>query len=365
MSRIIGVTVGTPTSPSTMQEAIRPVKSVNGMLPDDKGNVVVETSNAGSKEEIQQYVSEQIDSVVPVWARQEDKPEYTAEEVGALSDTTTLKDLENDAGFITLEDLPDLESCTGMFVQDDEPEDAPDGSIWIDTDENPRKAANSVTPDEMKAYVNAAIGGIQLNETDPTVPDWAKAEEKPSYAASEIAANMTIDEQKCENVDAALNALANRSVGGGSCLDLEDFELIDTIDFSTEEMSQMSASKSYTVDNVLEVVFVWKRLQNISSSTYVTLRLWFNEHAMPSLIRTAPANINMYGYSYYKVLKNLGIMYWSPTGAADEPNNNGCNGQIPYNLPTKHSEPITSIKIANESNASYIVTSGTVEIYVR
>lgn len=97
-----------------------------------------------------------------------------------------------------------------------------------------------VTEDEMKAYVNKAIGGIQLNETDPTVPAWAKAKEKPSYAASEIAANVTIDEQQCKNVDEALNALANRSVGGGSGEIYSDLELIVEHTVTAEEAATAS-----------------------------------------------------------------------------------------------------------------------------
>lgn len=41
MSRIIGVTVGTPTSPSRIEEAIKPIKTVNGIGPDENGNVEV------------------------------------------------------------------------------------------------------------------------------------------------------------------------------------------------------------------------------------------------------------------------------------------------------------------------------------
>lgn len=41
MSKIIGVTVGTPTSPSKMEEELKPVKTVNGVAPDENGNVNV------------------------------------------------------------------------------------------------------------------------------------------------------------------------------------------------------------------------------------------------------------------------------------------------------------------------------------
>lgn len=39
MSRIIGVTVGTPTSPTKIENEIKPVKTINSIAPDDNGNV--------------------------------------------------------------------------------------------------------------------------------------------------------------------------------------------------------------------------------------------------------------------------------------------------------------------------------------
>lgn len=41
MSKIIGITVGTPTSPARMELALNPVKTVNGIAPDENGNVEV------------------------------------------------------------------------------------------------------------------------------------------------------------------------------------------------------------------------------------------------------------------------------------------------------------------------------------
>lgn len=43
MRKIIGVTVGTPTSPSKIGEELKPVKTVNGVKPDKNGNVQVST----------------------------------------------------------------------------------------------------------------------------------------------------------------------------------------------------------------------------------------------------------------------------------------------------------------------------------
>ena len=40
--KIIGITVGTPLSPQIMKEKLKPVLSVNGVKPDNNGNVIVE-----------------------------------------------------------------------------------------------------------------------------------------------------------------------------------------------------------------------------------------------------------------------------------------------------------------------------------
>lgn len=47
MSKIIGVTVGTPTSPSKMEEELKPVKTVNGITPDENGNVQLPGGGGG------------------------------------------------------------------------------------------------------------------------------------------------------------------------------------------------------------------------------------------------------------------------------------------------------------------------------
>ena len=39
--KIIGVTVGTPTSPKKIEKEIKPIKTVNGNTPDENGNVNV------------------------------------------------------------------------------------------------------------------------------------------------------------------------------------------------------------------------------------------------------------------------------------------------------------------------------------
>ncbi len=79
------------------------------------------------------YLTKETDPTVPSWAKQQNKPTYTASEVGALPNNTKIpsktSDLTNDSGFIT-----------------------------------------------------------GYTETDPTVPAWAKAPNKPTYTADEVGA---------------------------------------------------------------------------------------------------------------------------------------------------------------------------------
>lgn len=51
-------------------------------------------------------------------------------------------------------------------------------------------AGGGVSPEQIAAAVEAYLNehGVTVTETDPTVPEWAKAEQKPSYTATEVGA---------------------------------------------------------------------------------------------------------------------------------------------------------------------------------
>jgi len=103
----------------------------SGGIPKTDLASAVQTSLGKADTALQSYT--ETDPTVPSWAKQPAKPTYTAAEVGALPDTTSIptktSDLTNDSGFIT-----------------------------------------------------------GYTETDPTVPAWAKAATKPTYTASEVGA---------------------------------------------------------------------------------------------------------------------------------------------------------------------------------
>lgn len=129
MSKIIGVTVGTPISPKRVEEKIKPVKTVNNQEPDENGNVEVIGSNGKSAYEYAkeggytgteaefaaklaaEYLTSESDPTVPSWAKQSAKPTYTASEVGALPASTKIptkvSELINDSEYIIIDDVGD------------------------------------------------------------------------------------------------------------------------------------------------------------------------------------------------------------------------------------------------------------------
>lgn len=48
MSKIIGITVGTPMSLRTIKDKLQPVTSVNGINADEHGNVEIDVSSGGT-----------------------------------------------------------------------------------------------------------------------------------------------------------------------------------------------------------------------------------------------------------------------------------------------------------------------------
>lgn len=138
-----------------------------------------------------QVPSNETDPTVPSWAKQPNKPTYTASEVHALPDTTVIpsstSQLVNDSGFIVGADVPSNETD-------------PTVPAWAKAPSKPSYTASevhalpdtTVIPSSTSDLVNDSgfiVGAdVPSNETDPTVPSWAKASSKPSYTASEVGA---------------------------------------------------------------------------------------------------------------------------------------------------------------------------------
>ena len=90
--------------------------------------------------------------------------------------------------------LPSVRSAAGA------PEDPP--KIVYDQIMELIKGLGSVDPDDIAKAVADYLAAHPIEETDPTVPSWAKAETKPTYSAEEVGAIAQSDLQAA--TDAAL-----------------------------------------------------------------------------------------------------------------------------------------------------------------
>lgn len=136
------------------------------------------------------------DPTVPSWAKASSKPTYTASEVGALPDTTSIpsktSDLTNDSNFV----------ADASYVHTDNNYTSTEKSklsgIAAGAEVNVQSDWNQTTttaddyiknkPTNVSAFTNDAGYITGYTETDPTVPSWAKASSKPSYTANEVGA---------------------------------------------------------------------------------------------------------------------------------------------------------------------------------
>ena len=141
--------------------------------------IVIEYSISDEEVLAHLYENTETDPTVPSWAKQQNKPTYTAQEVGALPDSTQIpskvSDLQNDSGFLTAETDPTVPS-------------------WAKQPNKPTYTAQEVGALPDSTQIPSKVSDLQNDsgfltaETDPTVPSWAKQPNKPTYTASEVGA---------------------------------------------------------------------------------------------------------------------------------------------------------------------------------
>ena len=179
----------------------------------------------------------------------------------------------------------------GIYVQPNNPTNAIEGDIWIDTDGEPSiitvptnysdlifsgavnatyngsKEVEVVIPDapsKMSDLTNDVGFITEYVETDPTVPSWAKATEKPAYTATEVGADATgtaaskvsshnTDGSAHNDIRLVLQELTNKI---NAFLDSDDTtldeltELITAIQNNQNTISQLTSNKVNVADIV-------------------------------------------------------------------------------------------------------------------
>ena len=147
------------------------------------------------------YISTETDPTVPSWAKESTKPTYTAQEVGALPDTTEIptkvSDLTNDSNYQTDTEVNNaitdaLADIVGFSIEivNTLPATGEDGVFYF----VPNSGEQNNIYDEY-LYVNNAWEKLGTTEIDLSnylqktdISAWAKEPNKPTYTASEVGA---------------------------------------------------------------------------------------------------------------------------------------------------------------------------------
>ena len=140
------------------------------------------------------------------------------------------------------------------------------------------------------------------------------------------------------------------------------FELIDSIDWSTEGMAQAGAAKEYTLNGVTEIIIVWQGMAN-ETQTASSLDVHLNDLTLNGCgnVPTSKASSTLYGFSYYRCFEGVGTVVIRSQGA-NAVNRVATNAQIPYSL-FDITERISKLKISNRFG--YVANTGITKIYVR
>ena len=145
---------------------------------------------------------------------------------------------------------------------------------------------------------------------------------------------------------------------------LSDYELIDTLDWSTEELAQLGVGKEYSFEGIQDIALVYTGLAN-NTTTVSGLNVYVNN--MPLSASAEPASgksgAPQNGYVFLHSMPGIGLFSLKSPGANASNNYGTTNAQIAYNLHPITGK-ITQLKIQNRV-VKYCTNMGILKIYVR
>jgi hypothetical protein len=144
------------------------------------------------------------------------------------------------------------------------------------------------------------------------------------------------------------------------------FELIGTIDFSTDEMAKMSSKVEYDVNEATEILAVWTDMVNTSSShSHVVLNVNGNYSYSVDLAKTSKSGGVLNGYTRIKIYEGIGATFEisSPAISATNYTHIGGATETSYVL-LPLTEKINKLRVGNPGTQYYAV-GGILKIYAR
>lgn len=165
-------------------------------LTDDSGHYTKPVTGIPASDLEETYLTSftETDPTVPSWAKAAEKPTYTAQEVGALSDDTyiptKISDLQNDSNYITDNNYVHTDNNYTAAEKEKLGGIAAGAEVNVNADWNANSGDAQILnkPTKVSAFTNDAGYLTSYTETDPTVPSWAKQAQKPTYTAQEVGA---------------------------------------------------------------------------------------------------------------------------------------------------------------------------------
>lgn len=137
-----------------------------------------------------------------------------------------------------------------------EPADPPEAiRPWVEQILEAIKSGD-VSAEAIAAAVEAYIQehGVQVEETDPTVPAWAKQPSKPTYTASEVGARPDTWTPSASDVGADAAGMASGAVAAHNTSGAAHADLRALIEGLTSRLNALADSDDTTLDQLSEIV---------------------------------------------------------------------------------------------------------------
>lgn len=149
--------------------------------------------------------------------------------------------------------------------------------------------------------------------------------------------------------------------GGGG---LSDYELIDTLDWSTEELAQFGAGKEYSFEGIQDICLVYTGLAN-DTTTASGLHVVVNNIVLAVSAEPVSGKSGnpQNGYVFLHSIPEIGLFSLKSPGANASNNYTITYANVPYNLHPVTGK-ITQFKIHNRA-LGYCTNMGILKIYVR
>ena len=280
---------------------------------------------AGNMPDVSGFLTEETDPTVSDWAKAETKPQYDYSEIQNTPEIPERQVLSisndtiflSDGGFVKLPpaavgfsgdyndltnrpEIPTVPTNVSAFENDANyvvNEADPTVPSWAKAETKPVYDYSEITntpaiptvPTNVSAFTNDA--NYVVNEADPTVPAWAKADTKPIYNYSEIQnapANVSAFENDANYISTETQTLADVIVLGNSAGNNQIKNVANPTD------AQDAATKKYIDDIVAPILAQNARMQATVDSLNYVLSLNAHEYVdlgLPSGTKWATCNV--------------------------------------------------------------------------